>query len=129
MSHFSSAFAKRHNGPSPGETRQMLETLGLSSLEELVGQIVPKDIRLQKELSLPEPLDEYHYLEHLRALAGKNRVFKSHIGQGYYEAHMPAVIQRNILENPGWYTQYTPYQAEIAQGRLEALMVYQTMLI
>ncbi len=124
-----SAFAKRHNGPLPAETREMLETVGASSLEELTDQIVPKDIRLPGELSLPEPLSEYDYLVHLRELAGKNQVFKSHIGRGYYETHMPAVIQRNILENPGWYTQYTPYQAEIAQGRLEALMVYQTMLI
>ncbi|HHJ50842.1 MAG TPA: aminomethyl-transferring glycine dehydrogenase subunit GcvPA, partial [Phaeodactylibacter sp.] len=125
----SSAFAKRHNGPLPAETRQMLETVGASSLEELIEQIIPADIRLQRELSLPEPLTEGEYLKHLRSLAGKNQVFKSHIGQGYYETQMPAVIQRNILENPGWYTQYTPYQAEIAQGRLEALMVYQTMLI
>ena len=125
----SSAFAKRHNGPLPAETRQMLDAVGASSLEELIEQIIPADIRLQQELSLPEPLTEGEYLKHLRRLAGKNQVFKSHIGQGYYETHMPAVIQRNILENPGWYTQYTPYQAEIAQGRLEALMVYQTMLI
>ncbi len=122
----SSAFAKRHNGPSPEETLRMLQTVGADSLEQLVEQIIPSGIRLKKELNLPDPLDEQAYLKHIQQLANKNEVFKSYIGRGYYEAHMPAVIRRNILENPGWYTQYTPYQAEIAQGRLEALMLYQT---
>ncbi len=122
------AFAKRHNGPSLEETRQMLQELGTDSLEQLIEQIIPESIRLKGELQLPEALSEQDYLKHLRELASKNQVFKSHIGQGYYETHLPAVIQRNILENPGWYTQYTPYQAEIAQGRLEALMIYQTVV-
>ena len=122
------AFAQRHNGPSPEETRDMLQVVGAASLEQLIDQIIPVSIRLKRELDLPEALSEQDYLSHLQALANKNQVFKSHIGQGYYEAHLPAVIRRNILENPGWYTQYTPYQAEISQGRLEALMIYQTVV-
>ena len=119
-------FAPRHLGPRPEERQQMLATLGLSSLGELVDQTVPAGIRLGRELDLPEALGERRVLEVLGELAGMNQVLRSNIGQGYYPCIVPPVIQRNVLENPGWYTQYTPYQAEISQGRLEALLNYQT---
>jgi glycine dehydrogenase len=121
-------FVKRHVGPSEAEVADMLKALGLASLEALVGETVPSGIRLGRALALPAPLGEEQALAELRGKAAKNRVFRSFIGMGYHDCHTPAVVLRNILENPGWYTQYTPYQAEIAQGRLEALLNYQTMV-
>ncbi len=122
-------FLNRHLGPSEEETQEMLRTLGCGSLEELMSQTLPDSIRLGRELKLPEPLGESTLLDRLREVASRNRVYRSFIGMGYHGALTPAVIQRNILENPGWYTQYTPYQAEISQGRLEALLNFQTMVI
>src|SRR5664279_1882960 len=122
-------FRRRHIGPGPAETREMLQTLGFTSLEELVGRAVPEQIRLRRPLQLPEPDDEYHVLARLKSIASQNQVFRSYIGMGYYDCITPAVIQRNMLENPGWYTPYTPYQAEVAQGRLEALLNFQTLVI
>lgn len=122
------AFQTRHNGPSEQEIQEMLDALGVSSLDELISQTIPGNIRLKQGLNLPAPLNEYEYINKLKKTAGKNKVFKSFLGQGYYNCVVPAVIQRNILENPGWYTAYTPYQAEIAQGRLEALINFQTLV-
>ncbi len=124
----SNNFIERHNGPRPHEVRQMLESIGVSSLEELMRQTIPDSIRMTSPLNLPDGMNEHEYLEHLRQLASKNKIFKSYIGLGYYNTITPGVIQRNVLENPGWYTSYTPYQAEISQGRLEALLNYQTMV-
>jgi glycine cleavage system P protein (glycine dehydrogenase) len=121
-------FASRHVGPDDAEVRAMLETLGLSSLDELVAKTLPASIRLKRELALPAPLGEEQALAELQRKAQKNQVFRSFLGMGYSDCHTPAVILRNVLENPGWYTQYTPYQAEIAQGRLEALLNFQTMV-
>ena len=122
-------FAARHIGPSGADVSAMLATVGYPSLDALIDALVPKSIRFDGELDLPDPLTEAALLARLRALASKNRVFRSFLGMGYADTHVPGVILRNILENPGWYTQYTPYQAEIAQGRLEALLNYQTMVI
>lgn len=122
-------FVNRHIGPNDDEIKEMLEVIGINSLEELIVQTVPPQIRLNESPALGEPLTEYQFLEELREIAKKNRVFKPYIGMGYSHTITPAVIQRNILENPGWYTQYTPYQAEISQGRLEALMNFQTAVI
>ncbi len=122
-------FARRHLGPGPDEVAQMLSTLGYESLETLAADVIPPAIRLRRALELPAPLGERAALEKLRAIMDQNKVFKSYLGQGYYDTITPPVIQRNILENPGWYTAYTPYQAEIAQGRLEALLNFQTMVI
>ncbi len=122
-------FEDRHIAPSPTDTYAMLAAIGVSSLDELIDQTVPGSIRLKAQLSLPEPKSEFDYLRDLKQTASKNKVFKSYIGQGYYDVIVPGVIQRNILENPGWYTQYTPYQAEIAQGRLQALLNFQTMIM
>src|SRR5688572_2841051 len=124
----SDTFVHRHIGPDPAEVQQMLETIGLASLEQLVDQTVPESIRLRKPLSLGRPRGEFELLQELKGIAVKNKVMRSVIGMGYYDTITPAIIQRNILENPGWYTQYTPYQAEIAQGRLEALLNFQTMV-
>src|SRR5215213_4560688 len=121
-------FVPRHIAPGEDDVRAMLAALGIASLEELVEKTVPAPIRLREPLKLDEPRSELDVLTELRELAGKNRVVKSFIGQGYYDTFTPPVIQRNILENPGWYTQYTPYQAEISQGRLEALLNFQTMV-
>jgi glycine dehydrogenase len=121
-------FVRRHIGPDSDEQKEMLETLGHKSLDELIDATVPRGIRLNRELKLPEAKSEYNLLRELRGVAAKNKVFKSYIGMGYYGTITPAVIQRNILENPGWYTQYTPYQAEISQGRLESLLNFQTMV-
>ena len=121
-------FVARHIGPSEAEIAAMLRVVGAASLEELAGRAVPSAIRLDRPLDLPPALDEAGVLAELRALAARNRVVKSLIGLGYHGTHTPAVIQRNVLENPGWYTAYTPYQAEIAQGRLEALLNFQTMI-
>ena len=122
-------FVDRHLGPDASERAAMLRTLGLDSLQALVDATVPASIRLRRALDLPAPLDEAAMLERLRELAGQNQVFKSFIGMGYSGCITPAVILRNVLENPGWYTAYTPYQAEIAQGRLEALLNFQPMVV
>ncbi|MDD2594532.1 MAG: aminomethyl-transferring glycine dehydrogenase [Bacteroidales bacterium] len=121
-------FVDRHNGPRESQEKEMLKTLGLSSLEELIDQTVPKDIQLKEPLQLDEPLSEYDYIARLKAIAAKNKNFRSMIGMGFYGTASPAVITRNIFENPSWYTSYTPYQAEISQGRLEALINFQTMI-
>lgn len=122
------AFALRHIGPDENDQNQMLKTIGVDSLDQLIFETIPDDIRLKNGLNLDEPMTEYEYLNHIHDLSKKNKVFKSYIGLGYHPTIVPAVIQRNILENPGWYTAYTPYQAEIAQGRLEALLNFQTMV-
>ncbi len=121
-------FSKRHIGPSETEQKEMLEACGVESIDELLYLTIPDEIRLDKPLDLPPAMTEYELLHHLGELEKKNRLYKSYIGMGYYPSIMPPVIQRNILENPGWYTAYTPYQAEISQGRLEALLNYQTMI-
>ncbi len=121
-------FFKRHNGPREEEVNQMLEKIGIFSLDELIDETVPKAIRLKEPLNLPNGLNEYEYLNHIKKIAAKNKIYKSYIGLGYYNTITPGVITRNILENPGWYTSYTPYQAEISQGRLEALLNFQTMV-
>ncbi len=121
-------FARRHNSPDATEITAMLATLGYASLDALVNAAVPPQIRLAKPLDLPAPLSENAALAELRTIANQNQVFRSFIGQGYYGTHTPGVIQRNILENPSWYTAYTPYQAEISQGRLEALLNFQTLI-
>ncbi len=122
-------FVNRHIGVQEKVIPKMLEVVGVNSIEELIQETIPKSIRLSQKLEMDLPLTEYKFLDHLKELTSKNKVFKSYIGLGYHPTHTPAVIQRNILENPGWYTQYTPYQAEIAQGRLEALMNFQTAII
>ncbi len=119
-------FAERHNGPTEEDIRGMLEQLGCSSLDELIASTIPSDIRLDRPLDLPEALSERELLAKAQALADKNRFGRSYIGMGYHDTATPAVIRRNVLENPNWYTQYTPYQAEISQGRLEALLNFQT---
>ncbi|MBW4688267.1 MAG: aminomethyl-transferring glycine dehydrogenase [Komarekiella atlantica HA4396-MV6] len=124
-----SDFTQRHIGPNSDDIQQMLEVLGFSSLDALIHQTVPQAIRLNKTLQLPEAQSEYPALAKLKQIAAKNQVCRSFIGMGYYDSITPAVIGRNILENPGWYTAYTPYQPEIAQGRLEALLNFQTMII
>ncbi|MCA9840270.1 MAG: hypothetical protein KC422_25390, partial [Trueperaceae bacterium] len=124
-----SDFVPRHIGPSDAEQQEMLAALQLSSLDDLVEQTVPASILLTEDLALPAGKAEHEVLAELKAIAAKNKINKSFIGMGYYNTHLPAVIKRNVLENPGWYTAYTPYQAEIAQGRLEALLNYQQMII
>ena len=121
-------FVNRHIGPDENQTAEMLKAIGVNSLEELISETVPANIRRKDKLNLPEAQSEYNYLRELKKKAAKNKVFRSYIGLGYYNNITPAAIRRNILENPGWYTQYTPYQAEIAQGRLEMLLNYQTMV-
>jgi glycine dehydrogenase len=122
------AFADRHVGPSPADVAHMLDALGLDSLDELIDEAVPPSIRDDKPLALDNALDEAEALAHLRRLADRNQVFTSLLGQGYYGTDTPGVIRRNVLENPAWYTAYTPYQPEISQGRLEALLNFQTMV-
>ncbi|MGI9543741.1 MAG: aminomethyl-transferring glycine dehydrogenase, partial [Cyclobacteriaceae bacterium] len=122
-------FEHRHNGPDNDQIGKMLEAIGTESLESLMGEIIPRSIALDRDLSLPDPQTEFEFLDSFRKLAQKNKLFKSFIGMGYYPCILPPVIQRNILENPGWYTAYTPYQAEIAQGRLEALVNFQTTVL
>ncbi|HZW25861.1 MAG TPA: aminomethyl-transferring glycine dehydrogenase [Gallionella sp.] len=122
-------FVTRHNGSNAADVQAMLKKINAPSLDALIDQTVPAAIRLQQPLNLPEGMSEHDYLLHLRGIAAKNKLYKSYIGQGYYNTVLPAVIQRNVLENPGWYTAYTPYQAEIAQGRLEALLNFQTMVM
>jgi glycine dehydrogenase len=126
---WSDRFVRRHIGPDAVQTRQMLELCGFESLDAVADAAVPAQIRLRKPLNLPASRSEYGLLGELKQVASKNQVFRSFIGAGYHDCITPPVIQRNILENPGWYTQYTPYQAEISQGRLEALLNFQTMII
>lgn len=123
------SFADRHIGPDLEEVDKMLKKLGFSTLESLIQQTVPPNIRLDRALNLPTATSEHQALDRLKQIAAKNQVFRSYIGMGYYDCSTPPVIQRNILENPGWYTAYTPYQAEIAQGRLEALLNFQTAIV
>lgn len=122
------SFVTRHVGPQEDDLNSMLDIIGVKNIEELITQTLPDGIRLKNELDLPVAMSEYEYLGHLKKLARKNKVYKTYIGLGYHESITPSVIKRNILENPGWYTAYTPYQAEIAQGRLEALLNFQTMV-
>ena len=121
-------FSSRHIGPNNDDTQEMLEIIGVESLETLIAKTVPSSISLKDNLNLPEAIDEFAYLKEAKEIAAKNKVCKSYIGQGYYDTITPSVILRNIFENPGWYTQYTPYQAEISQGRLESLLNFQTMI-
>ena len=121
-------FAARHIGITEDDVTQMLQTVNEESMEQLNFENIPDDIRLKQDLDLPQGISEHAFLKHLEELSQKNQVFRSYIGLGYHESLTPSVIKRNILENPGWYTAYTPYQAEIAQGRLEALLNYQTMV-
>jgi glycine dehydrogenase len=123
------AFVNRHNGPSSDEIEQMLQEVGFSSLDSLIESTIPSRIRRDTPLNLPQPLSETAALTYLKQIASQNQLFRSFIGMGYHDCITPPVIQRNILENPGWYTAYTPYQAEIAQGRLEALLNFQTMIV
>lgn len=122
-------FTRRHIGPSENDVKEMLKATGVKSIDELIDQVIPSNIRLKKPLALPAGLSEFDYLRELEKVGAKNKVFRSCIGLGYYGTIIPPVIQRNVLENPGWYTAYTPYQAEIAQGRLEALLNFQTMVM
>ncbi len=121
-------FLNRHIGPDEQQAKEMLSDVGVSSMDQLIDETVPKGIRIGEKLDLDEPMSEYRFLEEFRELAGKNEIFESYIGMGYHDTLTPNVILRNVLENPGWYTAYTPYQAEIAQGRLEALINFQTMV-
>ncbi len=121
-------FISRHNGIREADESRMLQAIGLESVDQLIDQTVPPSIRLKKELELPPGLNEHEFIQHLGELAAKNKIYRSFIGMGYYHTILPGVIQRNILENPGWYTSYTPYQAEISQGRLEALLNFQTVI-
>jgi glycine dehydrogenase len=121
-------FAKRHLGPGPEDVKKMLAVMGVGSLDELIDQTIPASIRMEKPLVLPEGMNEYEYLEHMKGIASRNEIFRTFIGLGYYGTIIPAVILRNVFENPGWYTSYTPYQAEISQGRLEALLNFQTLV-
>ena len=122
-------FASRHIGANEEEVAQMLKQIGLSSLEQLIDETIPSSIRLKHQLNIPEALSESDYLNELREVSKRNNLYKSYIGLGYYHCIVPGVVQRNVFENPGWYTAYTPYQSEIAQGRLEALLNFQTMVI
>ena len=122
------SFADRHIGPDDKQVKHMLATIGVKSVNDLIAKIIPELIRLQKPLNLPEAMSEFEYLNELKAVASENQLFKNFIGMGYYNTIVPGVIKRNIFENPGWYTAYTPYQAEIAQGRMEALLNFQTMV-
>src|SRR5690554_6891600 len=122
-------FVQRHLGPREADIREMLDAIGYESLDALVEAALPPSIRLHEPLAIAEAASEYEALRELREIASKNRIFRSYIGMGYHDTITPPVVQRNILENPGWYTAYTPYQAEIAQGRLEALLNFQTMVI
>jgi len=121
-------FIHRHVGPSAEQIPEMLHKIGVSSIKQLIDEIVPSNIRLPKPLNIGKGMNEFEYVQHLKALAGKNKIFKTFIGLGYYNTITPGVITRNVLENAGWYTAYTPYQAEISQGRLEALLNFQTMV-
>ncbi|MEI9933304.1 MAG: aminomethyl-transferring glycine dehydrogenase [Ferruginibacter sp.] len=121
-------FSGRHIGPNEQQTKEMLEVIGVDSLKELISKTIPDGIRIEKDLDIPAAVSEFEYLNELKKVGAKNKVYKSYIGQGYSDTITPSVILRNVFENPGWYTQYTPYQAEISQGRLESLLNYQTMI-
>ncbi len=121
-------FSDRHIGPKDEDKQAMLSAMGLSSLDELIAQTIPGSIRRKDALKISSALSEYEYLKHIKQIAAKNIRHRSYIGLGYFGTVTPPAIQRNILENPGWYTQYTPYQAEISQGRLEALLNFQTVI-
>ena len=121
-------FSDRHIGPRDTDIKAIMKYVGVNSIEELIDQTIPNHIQLNSKMDLPKPLSEIRFIEHMKSLANKNKCYRSYIGMGYYNTVLPGVIQRNILENPGWYTSYTPYQAEIAQGRLEALLNFQTMV-
>ena len=121
-------FIPRHIGPNAAETQEMLSAIGVNGLDELINKTVPPSIRMQGQLNLPPAMSEHEYLSHIKEVSLKNKLFKTYIGQGYYDTITPSVILRNVFENPGWYTQYTPYQAEISQGRLESLLNFQTMV-
>ena len=121
-------FAYRHIGPREKDIKNMLEMINASSMESLINETIPEKILLNDEMNLPDELSETRFIEYMQGIARKNKNYRSYIGMGYYNTILPGVIQRNILENPSWYTAYTPYQAEIAQGRLEALLNYQTMV-
>src|SRR6478752_9925257 len=122
-------FIPRHVGPSEAEVAEMLAVLGYATLDELIDATVPAPIRLRRPLAIHERRSEHEALAAMRAIARKNQSFRSYLGYGYHDTLVPPVIQRNVLENPGWYTAYTPYQAEISQGRLEALLNFQTMVV
>jgi glycine cleavage system pyridoxal-binding protein P len=126
---FTDKFQDRHIGPNKDEIKEMLNTIGVDSLERLIDETIPSRIRMKDDLEMNEPLSEFQFLKKLKKIASKNKLYRSFIGMGYYGTILPPVIQRNILENPGWYTQYTPYQAEISQGRLEALINFQTVIV
>ena len=126
---FTDRFVRRHIGPGDAEQREMLQTIGYESLDQLIDTVIPEQIRLRRPLRLDAPASEFEALSELRALASRNKIFRSYLGMGYSDCITPAVIQRKILENPAWYTAYTPYQAEISQGRLEALLNFQTVVI
>lgn len=121
-------FSQRHIGISSSDEKYMLDFLGIDKIDTLISQTIPDDIRTNKALNLENEMSESQFLDHIYKQSEKNKHFKNYIGLGYNESVLPPVIQRNILENPGWYTAYTPYQAEIAQGRLEALLNYQTVI-
>src|ERR671937_1871448 len=121
-------FQTRHIGPDESERDEMLKVVGAPTLDALIDEAIPPRIRLKQPPDLPEGQSEYQFLRDLRRVASRNQVFRSYIGRGYYDCITPAVILRNVLENPGWYTPYTPYQAEIAQGRLEGLLNFQTVV-
>ncbi len=121
-------FQRRHIGTSEEETMQMLSVIGVKTIEELIDKTIPQNIRLLQALPLPDAISEQQYLDEIKNIAAKNKLYKTYIGQGYYNTITPSVILRNLFENPGWYTQYTPYQAEIAQGRLESLLNFQTVV-
>ena len=125
----SDSFVPRHIGPSDAETQAMLDLLGYDNLDALIDAAVPKRIRLTRPLAIHEARSEMEALRTMRQIASRNELYRSYLGMGYSDTFTPPVIQRNILENPGWYTAYTPYQAEIAQGRLEALLNFQTMVM
>ncbi|RYY99259.1 MAG: glycine dehydrogenase (aminomethyl-transferring), partial [Chitinophagaceae bacterium] len=124
----SGEFIPRHIGPNEKDTATMLSKIGVASIGELISKTVPASIRMNHELRLPPAMSEHEYLKHIKEISLKNKVYATYIGQGYYDTITPSVIQRNVFENPGWYTQYTPYQAEISQGRLESLLNFQTMV-
>src|SRR5687767_6081159 len=126
---YTDRFVNRHIGPTEAEIRDMLQTIGYDSLDSFIDTVIPEGIRFKKKLNLPAATSEYETLQELRTIAQDNRVFRSFLGMGYHDCITPSVIQRKVLENPSWYTAYTPYQAEIAQGRLEALLNFQTMCI
>ena len=126
--HQNTEFQRRHIGPNEVATQAMLTAIGLDSMEALINKTIPASIRLETDLNLAPAISEFEYLEELKKVAAKNKLYKTYIGQGYYDTITPSVILRNVFENPGWYTQYTPYQAEISQGRLESLLNFQTMI-